>query len=132
MDGVASTTRGVRRGRQGDGVAAPDAGPSVSRKKIRIPAKNLQTKRGKKFDDYGTKMFRGRFGRSRSSTGAPGRSARLAGLPWKKNIFPKYKTHIIMEEEDREAIIRAIQERFPVLDRYLADLIVPLDKKISS
>ena len=79
MDGVDSTTRGVRRGR--DGVAAPDAGPSVSRKRMKIPATNLQTKRGKNFDDYGTKMFRGEFGRSRTSTGAPGRSARLAGLP---------------------------------------------------
>ena len=59
----------------------PEAGPSVSRKRMKIPATNLQTKRGKNFDDDGTKMFRGQYGRSRSSTGAPGRSARLAGLP---------------------------------------------------
>lgn len=32
-------------------------------------------------------------------------------------------------EDDRETIIQAIMERFPVLDRYIADLIVPLHKK---
>ena len=78
MDGVDSTTRGVRRERQGTTNIRRD---EVGRKKLRIPETNLQTKRGKNFDDYGTKMFRGQYGRSRSSTGAPGRSARLAGLP---------------------------------------------------
>ena len=33
---------------------------------------------------------------------------------------------------DREAIIRELLARYPQLDRYICDLIVPLEKKIFS
>ena len=110
MDGVDRTSRGVRRERQSgpraslvslfEGVAPTpqkrprrDAGPATPPTRppdaaARTPppephpAKNLQTKRSKNFDQQaGNKYSRGELGRTRTGSGAPGRSARLAGRP---------------------------------------------------